>query len=728
MKNKNYSEIHPREIANKANKQNLMDAIEMALAIESEAVKKNTAVFNSNRYSATSKLIDYEELKEKARKIKERAIDDLPQLIEQLKSVIEEKGGSVFIAKNANEATNYIKEICKKKNAKIIVKAKSITSEEIGLNEVLERIGVEVAETDLAEFILQLSKEQPSHNVAPALHQSRERISKLFKEHFKTDLLLETGEDLTKFARNVLRNKFLAADIGISGANCISADTGSILLVESEGNIRLTTNVPATHIAIAGIEKIIHNYSDLAVFIELLAASGTGQSLTSYTNIISPPVNLPILNLNGREEVDREFHLVLIDNGRMKMREDPVLYEALYCIRCSACMNVCANFQSVGGHAFGGECYTGGIGGAWTVGTSGNISNARFAELCTGCSRCVPNCPVKINIPGLNTEIKNRIIKKEGGPSLQKTFLGNFSKVAKLTSNFPSFANFGSNLSVSKMLMDKIIGFDVRRTIPKFSKKTLDKLYSEYRKDHQEINSDKKVILFADVFTNYNNAEVGMSVISVFDKLNINISLSKSLEDGRALLSQGLIDDAKAMSDKLLPYLEELIDMGYDIIVSEPSVLTMFRFEYENLINDKKLFDKIKSNCFDPFEYLNIISEEIRIENYTTKNIVKEEIVYHAHCQLKSIGLGMEVPKLFNRIGVKISETSAECCGMAGSFGYKKEFYNLSKKVGEYLGEEIKKRSPKIIIANGTSCREQIKDEINSKVIHPIELLEKYIS
>ncbi|MCB9250676.1 MAG: lactate utilization protein [Ignavibacteriales bacterium] len=151
-----------------------------------------------------------------------------------------------------------------------------MTSEEIGLNHVLEEAGVQVAETDLAEFILQISKEQPSHNVAPAIHQSRERISKLFKDNFNTDLPLETGEELTKFARDILREKFLSADIGISGANCISADTGSILLVESEGNIRLTTHLPATHIAIAGIEKIIHNYKDLAVFIELLRQAVQG--------------------------------------------------------------------------------------------------------------------------------------------------------------------------------------------------------------------------------------------------------------------------------------------------------------------------------------------------------------------------------------------------------------------------------------------------------------------
>ncbi|MCB0742774.1 MAG: lactate utilization protein, partial [Ignavibacteriae bacterium] len=495
MKNKKYSEIHPREIANKSNKQNLLDAIQMSLAVESEAVHRNTKVFNTNRYSATAKLFDYEELKSKARSIKEKAIDDLPNLINQLKNVIEQRSGKFFVAKTPKEATDYIKNICIEKKAKLVVKAKSITSEEIGLNHVLEEAGVQVAETDLAEFILQISKEQPSHNVAPAIHQSRERISKLFKDNFNTDLPLETGEELTKFARDILREKFLSADIGISGANCISADTGSILLVESEGNIRLTTHLPATHIAIAGIEKIIHNYKDLAVFIELLAASGTGQSLTSYTNIITPPLQLPLLNLNGREDTHREFHLVLIDNGRMTMRADPVFHEALYCIRCSACMNVCANFQIVGGHAFGGECYTGGIGGAWTAGTTGDVKNARFADLCTGCSRCIPNCPVQINIPGLNTEIKSRIIKEEGGANFQKQFFGNFSKMAKLASTLPGLANKASEFSLSRKMMEKIIGFDSNRSVPKFSEKTLEKAYKEYRNNNAaNSNSEIKAI------------------------------------------------------------------------------------------------------------------------------------------------------------------------------------------------------------------------------------------
>ncbi|OYV86659.1 MAG: (4Fe-4S)-binding protein, partial [Ignavibacteriae bacterium 37-53-5] len=364
MGNINEYKINPRQVADKSSKEALHGAIKLALDVETDALRLNTQTFNRNRYKAVKKLNDYDELKARARKIKEDAINDLPRLIHKLTNTVKSHGGTVFVADTAEEACEYIKRVCISHGAKLIVKSKSITSEEIGLNRVLESAGIEVAETDLAEFILQVSKEQPSHIVAPAIHRSRESISELFKRNFKTELPLDTGEELTRFARDILRKKFLSADVGITGANLIAADEGSILLVESEGNIRLTSQLPAVHIAVAGIEKVVPRRNDFGIFIELLAASGTGQSLTSYTNILEPPIDTPILNLNGREDKAREFHLVLVNNGRMTMREDEVLKEALYCVRCSACMNSCSNFQAVGGHAFGGECYTGGIGGA----------------------------------------------------------------------------------------------------------------------------------------------------------------------------------------------------------------------------------------------------------------------------------------------------------------------------------------------------------------------------
>src|SRR5262249_28607419 len=351
---------------------------------------------------------DYDALKDEARRIKEKAIADLPELVQKIKTSVRFRGGQVFVANTAKDACRYILDICRWRGAKLVVKGKSITSEEIHLNSALEAEGIEVAESDLAEFILQIAGEQPSHIIAPAIHYSRERITALFKRKFQTRLPLDTGEELTKFAREILRSKFLYADIGITGANLVAADTGTLMLVESEGNIRMTSLLPPVHIAVVGVEKIIGSRQDMAPFVELLAASATGQPLASYTSFLSPPLDDPPFALPGRTRKPREFHLVLIDNGRMRMRDDTVFRETLYCIRCSACLNSCANFQAVGGHAFGGETYSGGIGGSWEAGT-GKLENARFSELCTGCSRCVNQCPVRIDIPWLNENLSNRL-------------------------------------------------------------------------------------------------------------------------------------------------------------------------------------------------------------------------------------------------------------------------------------------------------------------------------
>ena len=734
MQNINDYIIHPKEVADKSSKISFNKSIKMALDVETEALRHNTQTFNSNRYKTTRGLNDYEELKDRARSIKEKAIDNLPLLINKLTEKIEARGGKVFFAKTKEDAQNYIKNICLSNKAKLVVKSKSITSEEIGLNPVLENAGIEVAETDLAEFILQVSKEQPSHIVAPAIHRSRESISELFKRNFATDKPLESGEELTQFARDILRQKFLSADIGISGANLISAEEGTVLLVESEGNIRLTTQLPAIHIAVCGIEKIIPSKKDFGIFIELLAASATGQALTSYTNILEPPINSPILNLNGREDKQREFFLVLVDNGRMRMREDNILKEALYCIRCSACMNSCANFQTVGGHAFGGECYTGGIGGAWTIGTSSNLEKGRFAELCTGCSRCVPNCPVRIDIPGLNTEIKNRLIKSAGKVSLQKLFFGKFSKLAGYASIIPNFFNWINSLAVSRILMEKTLGVDRRRSIPKFARQTLTEQFEKYCENNNKKENAHKVVLFADVYTNYNNPHIGMAAVRVFDKLGIPVTVSKTLAEGRASQSQGLIDLAKDEAVELAAYLEQMIDKGLDIIVVEPSVLALFRYDYKKLLSNDNLFNKLSEHTYDPIEYLNklIPNGELELDKkINSSNSSGVNISYHPHCQMKTIGAGNAAIEFFARYGFAVDVSDVECCGMAGSFGYKKEYYDISKNIGEELIKQIKRSdSPnkqKIILASGTSCREQIADQLGSVIYHPVEFLEKIL-
>ena len=756
--------VRPRDVANKASREVLIKSIEMALAMESEPVRRNTETFSQHTYSAIKEIEDYELLREQVRTIKEQAIDQVEESIKALQKAIEQRGGHFYLAKGGNDASVYIRDICKKHQAKFVVKAKSMTSEEIHLNRFLEEAGIEVAETDLAEFILQAADEQPSHITAPAIHRSRESISELFTEKFHPEEPLETGESLTNFARKILRQKFLTADVGISGANMIAADTGTIVLVENEGNIRMVTQAPSIHIAVAGIEKILPHWENLAPFIELLAPSATGQAISQYTNILHPPLKLRSFSFDGRPKREREFYLVVVDNGRFRMRDDEVLKEALYCIRCSACMNVCPVFQVLGGHAFGGETYSGGIGGAWEAGT-GTLLNARFSELCTGCSRCVPRCPAKIDIPWLNMVLQDRLNQVENkrnvtskfvgkllgskgydkSASLEKQFFGNYSTIAKLGSTLSPFSNVVNSLAPVRSVMEKTVGLDHRRSLPRFSRRTFVKEFEVWqRKEKQKEKilfqiKDKSqqinVLLFVDGYTNFIYPESGMAAVKIFNSLGINVALSKSFPDGRAALSQGMITTASVRAKETAYYLEKEIDSGWEIGVVEPSILALFHQDYKNLLDEEFIFEKIKQNSFGVVEFLFDFIEKNNIPLKKIFDVNKsswgKRLFYHDHCQRKSQHAVVDIAKIFETIGFDVVTSDVECCGMAGSFGYKKEFYEVSMKIGEKLFNQIKEAdgdSPRILTASGVSCRQQIKEGVGRNVFHPMEVLAEILN
>lgn len=747
----NPADINPRQVANKSDKKALLDAIRMTLSVQSPAVRRNTQTFNRNRYAATALLPDYNELKDRARQIKENAIANLPELLQQLEASVRANGGHFYLAKTAADADQYIRDVLLRHEAKLVVKGKSITSEEIKLNHALEAAGITVAETDLAEFILQVADEQPSHIIAPALHYSRERITALFKRKFTTDLPLDTGEELTKFAREKLRQQFIAADAGISGANLIAADSGSLMLVESEGNIRMTMTLPPLHIALAGIEKVVPSRTDFGTFIELLPRSGTGQPLTSYVSILHPPLKAPPFAAPGKATKPREFHLVLIDNGRNRMREDPILQEALYCIRCSACMNCCANFETVGGHAFGGETYSGGIGGSWEAGT-GTLMNARFSELCTGCSRCVTQCPVRIGIPWLNENLRQRMnfghpesgVKSAFGAMtgsapedrvapLQKQFFANYHVMAGEAARFPTMANAVTRLPLVRGLMESVVGLDRRRKLPPFPRKTWQQLYGDQLPGDRAraAKSSADVLMFADVFTNYGSPERGMAAMRVMREVGVNVELSPSLPDGRAAISQGMIatarEQANALAKTLLPYLEK----GTVVCVLEPSVLAMFRSDYEHLL-DAATWEKFTRASFqEPLQLVLSIGKDQGLDLSQIFPVSKSpqgtRIFYHSHCQQRSCDAAWQTVEILRSCGFDVVTSSVECCGMAGSFGYKREYYELSMAVGEDLFAQVRaaeqQGGPRTLVASGTSCHEQLWAGMGREVMHPVELL-----
>jgi L-lactate dehydrogenase complex protein LldF len=354
---------------------------------------------------AANVLPDYQELRTQANAIKKHAIENLDYYLEEFERNVEAHGGRVVYCKDGTEVSDFVLQLARERGARLIVKSKSMTTEEVDLNERLEHHGLESVETDLGEYILQLAHEKPYHIVAPALHKTRYDVAEIFTRelHVPEETV---PEKQTAIARAVLRDKFLAADIGISGANFLVADSGAVVLVENEGNARLTTTAPKIHIAVAGIEKVIPRAQDLATFLKLLARSATGQPLSVYTSFLSGP------RRDGEIDGPDEFYVVLLDNGRTRLLPDRSKRQSLYCIRCGACLNTCPVYRKIGGHSFP-WVYSGPIGAIITpqfMGVSHEPSLPFASSLCGACGEV---CPVKIDIPKILLELRSDVKKSE---------------------------------------------------------------------------------------------------------------------------------------------------------------------------------------------------------------------------------------------------------------------------------------------------------------------------
>jgi len=345
-------------------------------------------------------LGNFPELRRRLNDIKEEALANHENYIAQIKKQVESLGGVVHLAHDAKEAREIICGIALDSHARLIVKSKSMTTEEVGLSPALHSYGIEVFETDLGEYIIQLAGEKPSHIVLPAIHKTREEIAELFSAKLGMELT-ENPEELARKARQVLREKFLSADMGITGANALVAENGTIVLVENEGNIRMSTTLPRVHVALAGIEKIVPTMADLAVLLKLLPRSATGQKSSVYVSMIRGP------RRDEEQDGAHEFHLVLLDNGRSRMREDPVFREALKCIRCGACLSACPVYQHVGGHAYG-SVYPGPIGAMITRALAGPDESWLFPFASSLCGACTEICPAEIPIHHILLELRER--------------------------------------------------------------------------------------------------------------------------------------------------------------------------------------------------------------------------------------------------------------------------------------------------------------------------------
>jgi L-lactate dehydrogenase complex protein LldF len=374
-----------------------------------------TGTIREKRKQAVGEMSDWEALREAGSKLKTRVMRHLDDYLLQLEDSVEDAGGQVHWARDAEEANEIVTGLVKQPQVEEVVKVKSITTDEIGLNDALAKEGIRALETDLAELIVQLAGDEPSHILVPAIHKNRAEIRELFREKLDNDELSDRPEDLAEAARLYLRKKFLSAKVGISGANFAVAETGTISVVESEGNGRMCTTLPDTLITVMGIEKIIPKWRDFEVYMQLLPRSATAERMNPYNSFWT-----------GVTEGDgpQEFHLVLLDNGRTNVLADEVGRQTLNCIRCSACLNVCPVYERTGGHAYN-SVYPGPIGAILTPQLKGldDESAASLPYASTLCGACEEVCPVKIDIPEVLVHLRGKIVnhKKQKGGFKEKT-------------------------------------------------------------------------------------------------------------------------------------------------------------------------------------------------------------------------------------------------------------------------------------------------------------------
>jgi L-lactate dehydrogenase complex protein LldF len=403
------------------------------------AVQQATERFLGTRAARVAEVEQWQEYRQIASDLRLHTLLHLDYYLEKLVEKVETAGGIVHWANDAAEACSILVEIARQHNVKTVVKGKSMATEEIGLNHALEDAGVTTYETDLGEFIIQLAGTGPSHIIIPAVHLKKEEIATLFEK--KLNVIAPPDPlRLTEIARTTLREKFLQAEMGISGANFMVAETGTIVLVTNEGNGRMCTTIPDLHVAVVGIDKVVPDWETLTVLLKLLARSATGQKLSAYTSFITGP---------RREEGEfgpKEFHLVLLDNGRSRILEDPVGREVLKCIRCGCCQNVCPVYKNVGGFAYG-WFISGPIGAIFTPQILGTDSARQLPYASSLCGACVDVCPVKIPITKILLHLRHRVAEGDAiAPPSSPVMVRMGARLSRRVISIPWLYRLGSRL------------------------------------------------------------------------------------------------------------------------------------------------------------------------------------------------------------------------------------------------------------------------------------------
>jgi len=699
----------------------LTERVERALLnqVQRRAVLKATEHVRRKSQEVYSATADSHSLLEDARRIKRESLRDLPKSVEWFISSAQSNGSRVFVAKTGREATDYILRVLSDVNARKVVKTKSMACEEIDLNQRLSATGFDVIETDLGERIVQMSGQKPSHIVAPAIHLTCSQVAEIFSKN--TGLKVpEVAEEITKLARKLLRREFLTADAGISGANFAIADDGSLLIVTNEGNDRLVTSLPPVYIAVVGIEKIVPTLCDALKLTRVLCMSATGQNVSSYVSVVKGANDRTGIKRPGERQ---ETHVVLLDNGRSKIAEDQVFRQALYCLKCGSCLNVCPAYRQVSGHVFG-RTYTGPIGIPWTALTVGYDAAAEFAPLCISCGACKLSCPEDINIPLLIAKVKEANVESEGQLPVN-WFLSRYESFVKLMSSTAPIANRLLTNSTFRWILEKTVGIDRRRRFPRFERKTFESWQRKRKR-----GGGRDIVYFVDSYANFNNPEVGKATARLLSGNGYNVLVPPQKGSGMPAFLYGelrlLKETAEYNVKSLLPFARQ----GTPIIASEPTAAFCLRELYPELLETEES-RLVAKNSHEMLGFIRDHWNTFGLKFDSSK--LTGKVAYNTPCHTRSLytNVGSQYtdppgPGLLRQIGLDVEVLDFQgCCGIGGTYGFKKglDGFDVSMAVGEELFDKIRKVGADYVITESSVCKVQIEQGLSLTVKHPVEVL-----
>ncbi len=647
--------------------------------------------------------IDFEAVRDQIVEIKASASSNFEVLASEFKASAEARGARVFRTSDPAEVKQYILALAKEKGVQRVVKSKSMASEEIHLNAAFEKAGIEVDETDLGEWIVQLAHQTPSHMVMPAIHMTKEEVAEVFSQEVEEGQAPDIPK-LVKFARAKLRPKFLQADMGITGANIAVAETGSLVIVTNEGNARLVTTLPRIHVAIVGIEKLVAQVKDILPILTALPRSATGQLLTSYVSIISGQVP----NTDGSP---KELHIILMDNHRSDMVKDPMFKEALQCIRCATCLNVCPVFRLVGVHVFG-KTYTGGIGTILTAWFDELKKSEDIQGLCIQCGSCVPLCPGKIDIPRLILELRRRLVVENGQSLAMKAIFGVvnnrrlFHSMLRMASVTQKPFKQGRFIRHLPLFLSDMTDF---RSLPAVAAVPL-------RDAIQKISQPKggeKIAFYSGCLIDFCYPEMGESLVKILNKAGIEVIFPDEqtccgaparYSGAYEVAAQNARDNIKAL----------LATEVTHVVSACPTCTVALKHDFLDTFKSLGATDamaeaeRLSAKTIDFSTLVKQLVDAGRLTFKEGEDLGK--VTYHDSCHLKRTLHASDEPReLLKQAGHELTEMYEcdTCCGMAGSYSLK--LPQLSAPILERKLKHIKDTGASKVIMDCPGCVMQIR-------------------